>query len=286
MTTASPDAPLMALAALSYAAKGWRVFPCLPSGKQPLTLHGLKEATTDPEQIRAWWRKWPDANVAIATGAASGVFVVDLDYDHDGLDSLVQLEAGKPKGLVTLECATGGGGSHLYFTWPLGFEIRNSAGKLGKGIDIRGEGGYVVAPPSLHKSGQRYQWCTAYPEPIDPPSWLLSALTQPTDLQPRGSRPRLATAFVPKGQGGRYAQKALQNELDILQATPQGQRNDQLNRSAFSLGQLVGAGKLSAELVIDELLNAGLAIGLAENETRNTIKSGLAKGINHPREGA
>lgn len=274
----------MVLAALGYAGKGWQVFPCLPSGKQPLTLHGLKEATTDPEQIRTWWRKWPDANIAIATGAASGIFVVDLDFDHDGIDSLVKLEAGKPKGLATLECATGGGGAHLYFTWPDGFEIRNSAGKLGRGIDIRGEGGYVIAPPSLHKSGERYQWCTAYPEPLDPPSWLIAASTAPNDPHPRTRPGRPPTAFQPAGRLSRYAQQALQNELDILYSTAQGGRNDQLNRSAFSLGQLVGAGKLDAEFVIDQLTGAGLAIGLAENEVRNTIKSGIAKGINHPRE--
>ena len=276
---------MMLDAALSYAARGWQVFPCKPRGKEPLTLHGLKEATRGPEQIDTWWRKWPEANIAIATGPASGIFVVDLDFDHDGIDSLVKLEAGKPKGLATLECATGGGGAHLYFTWPDGFEIRNSAGKLGKGIDIRGEGGYVVAPPSLHKSGQRYQWCTAYPEPLDPPSWLIAALTAPAEPHPRTLPRRPPTAFQPKGQEGRYAQKALQNELDILYSTAQGQRNDQLNRSAFSLGQLVGAGKLPAELVIDQLTTAGQAIGLTESEVRNTIRSGLAKGINHPREG-
>jgi hypothetical protein len=133
----------VAQAALAYAGRGWPVFPC--EGKRPLTAHGLLDATIARSTIERWWtRIWPDANVAIVTGRPSGLVVLDVDGEA-GEDSLHALRA---SGSVapTVEALTPHG-RHLYFAHP-GTEVRNSAGKLGPGLDVRGDGGYVIAPPS------------------------------------------------------------------------------------------------------------------------------------------
>lgn len=143
-------------AALSYAARGWHVFPVKPEGKEPLTRHGLKDATTDHKQIRRWWGKWPDANIGIRTGKESGLWVLDVDGSK-GKESLARLieEYGD---LPPTPTVITGKGLHFYFEYPPDSRISNSAGKIAPGIDVRGDGGYVIAPPSIHPSGRRYQW--------------------------------------------------------------------------------------------------------------------------------
>lgn len=160
-------------AALAYAARGWRVFPCQPRGKRPLVKSWPDVATFDGAQIANWWEQWPDANVACVTGPASGFFVLDVDVP-DGPASLAALEAEHSPLPATLEQATGSGGMHLLFRWPEGRSLRNSAGKLGPGLDVRADGGYVIAPPSIHpETGCAYAW----PDPDAPiaeaPAWLL-----------------------------------------------------------------------------------------------------------------
>jgi hypothetical protein len=142
----------MLKAALEYAERGWAVFPLLPRGKTPLVGGGFKSATTDPFQIEDWWKRWPDANIGIATGAVSGLVVLDFDKKHGGLETLSEEEAGLP---LTMEVATGGGGRHLYYGHP-GLHTPNRQGLL-PGMDVRGDGGYVVAPPSVHESGGSYK---------------------------------------------------------------------------------------------------------------------------------
>jgi putative DNA primase/helicase len=163
-------------AALTYAGAGWPVFPCVPGGKTPLTQHGCLDATTNEAQIRRWWDRWPGANVAIATGAESGLVVLDPDRDKGGLESLadLQLERGPlPAGPVV---RTGGGGEHLYFRHP-GGKIANKV-ELRPGLDVRGDGGYVVAPPSRHASGNEYKWVALDAEPPEAPLWLLDLLRE------------------------------------------------------------------------------------------------------------
>lgn len=155
-------------AALNYAAAGLRVFPLAVSGKKPLTGHGFKEATTDPEQVRLWWNEYPNANIGIACGTSSigCLTVVDLDNkpekDVNGFETLYEWQ--KENGVLpdTLIAKTGGGGYHYYFLSDEPF--RNGTNILGEnsGVDIRSEGGYVVAPPSVHKSGARYEWCSGF----------------------------------------------------------------------------------------------------------------------------
>lgn len=168
--------------ALSCAARNWAIFPIVPGGKQPLgklAPNGLKNATCDPAIIDAWWTKEPQANVAIATGAISGLVVLDVDAKSGGDETLADLELLHGKLPQTVEVLTGGGGRHVYFRWP-GRQIPNSAGRIGTGLDVRGDGGYVVAPPSLHQSGQRYQWeISSDPSDVELaeiPAWLLQLM--------------------------------------------------------------------------------------------------------------
>jgi hypothetical protein len=171
--------------ALIYAGRGIPVFPCEPGGKRPLTAEGFLEATTDEARIREWWARWPNANVAIPTGERSGLLVLDVDAG-EGTDSmaLLELSCGQPP--KTSCAATGGGGVHLYFRYPSGQElraaglytqqVRNSQGLLGDGLDVRGEGGYVVAPPS--STARAYRWLDR--SPPAGASWLLGCLRTAT----------------------------------------------------------------------------------------------------------
>lgn len=144
-------------AALIYARHGVPVFPCRPN-KAPYTSTGHKAATTDETTIIDWWTRWPDALIGMPTGWASGVWGLDVDLP-DGPASLEAIEAQigpLPKTLVQI---TGSGGRHLFFKMEAGVEVKNSARKLGPGLDVRGVGGYVIVAPSMHQSGKRYKWC-------------------------------------------------------------------------------------------------------------------------------
>lgn len=183
--------------ALSYARKGWRVFPlhwalangkcscrwdtCKSVGKHPLTKSGCKDATISEEQLSLWFNKWPEANIGIATGHESGLAVLDVDPRHDGDNSLRSLErqfAPLPKTVCAL---TGGGGQHFFFIYPE-TTVKNAADIL-PGLDFRGDGGYVVAPPSMHQSGRSYQWDSdGDPDEVELspiPPWLLNLLSKP-----------------------------------------------------------------------------------------------------------
>jgi putative DNA primase/helicase len=181
--------PALLDTALSYAARGWYVFPChTPTaggcscrqncgriGKHPRTRNGLKDATTATAIIQRWWRQWPAANIAIATGAGSGLVVLDEDSYKGGDNSRVDLERSYSPLPETVQQLTGGGGVQYLFAHP-GPAIKNGVEILGAGLDIRGDGGYVIAPPSLHASGKRYAWeLTHHPDetPLAPmPDWL------------------------------------------------------------------------------------------------------------------
>jgi hypothetical protein len=177
-------------AALEYAAAGLAVLPCHSPreggcscrranckelAKHPRTIDGLKSATCDEAQVREWWRRWPDANIGIATGAASGLVALDVDVEKGGAGTLAALERAHGKLPRTAQVLTGGGGWHYLFRHP-GEDVRNSVGKLGAGLDIRGDGGYVIAAPSIHVSGRPYKWTRALAQspPADLPAWLLA----------------------------------------------------------------------------------------------------------------
>jgi len=170
------DCPLLD-EALQYAQRGWSVFPvyqavsagvcscpegvaCTSVGKHPRTQQGFKAATTDEAIIQDWWARWPKANIGIATGNVSKLVVIDVDPRNGGDESLRQLEDSHGDLSSGLVVQTGGGGQHIYFTYPDGgIDLKSHV--LTVGVDIKADGGYVVAPPSLHASGKEYRWATS-----------------------------------------------------------------------------------------------------------------------------
>lgn len=280
-------------AALAYARRGWAVFPCKVRGKAPATKNGLKDATNDPAVIRGWWREHPRANVAVVTGAAAGLFVLDVDVDpvkgEDGGASLAELERAHGSLPATAEQLTPRGGRHLLFRHP-GGKVKNSAKQLGAGLDVRGDGGYIIAAPSVHPNGGRYDWSpTGHPDQVQiaaAPAWLLELVTDK-------ARPRAQTAArkprstVEPAAGG-YARKALEDECRAVSQAGTGTRNPALNAAAFNLGQLVGGGALDQKAVEAALFQAAEECGLVADDgapaTLKTIASGLTAGMVRPRQ--
>ena len=206
--------------ALDYASRGLPVFPVYPiievrgrfackclysircerPGKHPMTRHGLKDATTDAAVVRHRWYCAPDANVGIACSAEC--CVLDVDPRHGGDVTLAVLEQKHGPLPVTWTAKTGGGGAHYFFRSAT--EVRNSAAQLGNGLDIRGNGGYVVAPPSRHVSGNYYEWKPGHAPGEVPlammPTWLLAPKqTQPAAPAPASSWRDLVRNGVTEG---------------------------------------------------------------------------------------
>lgn len=165
---------------------------CRNVGKHPRTMNGYKDATNNAAKITEWWDMWPGANVGVACGP-SGLIVIDIDPRHGGDDSLRDLIAGR-EWPETPTVITGGGGTHYYFKAPRDSTIGNSTGLLGPGIDVRAQGGYVVAPPSMHESGRSYEWeaglAPGEVKGATAPAWLIEMLSAP------GSRGRRAAEAI------------------------------------------------------------------------------------------
>lgn len=180
--------------ALAYAALGFRVFPLhtpgadgrcschkdcgRDNGKHPRTMDGLKSASDNADQIRKWWELWPDANIGILTGRESGIFVVDVDPRHGGSETLKELLEKHGQLTEKVYATTGGGGWHIFFKHPDVY-VKSRANGLGQGVDVKGEGGYVVTAPSLHASGKQYEWRVSFEQIPSAPRWLLSLLSTP-----------------------------------------------------------------------------------------------------------
>ena len=183
---------------LQYALRGWRLFPVKARDKRPLIDDWPHQATDEEERLRLWFKRFPDCNWAVATGPESGVFVLDVDGEQ-GRASLQALElrgCGLPQTLITQT----GRGSHIWLGWPSnGTVVRNSAGKIAPGIDVRGAGGYVIVPPSIHPSGTAYEFVDENTPIAAASEWLLEKLAQPSAApEPRTSVAQ--TKVIPKGQ--------------------------------------------------------------------------------------
>ena len=165
----------LADAALELGARGLRVFPCIERGKEPAIVKNLERATTDPNTIIGWWRS-REFNIGLATGEGSGVWVLDIDGE-EGEATLKQLEAEHGALPPTIEQITGKG-RHLFFRWVTGLDIRNFQHRDDvPGIDVRGNGGYVLVAPSIHPSGRVYSWSVdSGDEFADAPEWLLDVV--------------------------------------------------------------------------------------------------------------
>ena len=205
-------------AALAYAEAGFPVFAlhtplktgrcscgnprCTSIGKHPRTANGVKDATTDPETIKQMWNNFPNANLGIACGESAGICVVDVDPIHGGNESLALLEEQYGALPETLRARTGSGGQHVFFTYP-GDGFKNcNRGEIGAGIDFKTEGGYVVAAPSRHASGNRYEWiCADIDKLADLPEYIKEKVTRNKSSQAEKSLPDcVREGHIPAGQ--------------------------------------------------------------------------------------
>jgi Bifunctional DNA primase/polymerase, N-terminal len=264
-------------AALIYAGLGWRVFPVMPRDKTPL-VPWQDQATADLDQVRWWWGYWRRrANVGVI--CPPGIVVIDVDPRHAGDRTLAALEAEHGALPPTLECRTGGGGSHLWFSAPDPDQLRQGSEVLGPGLDTRCAGrGFLMMPFSVNESGRRYTWAEGTAGIAPAPSWAVEMLRKPVyEAQPAPP----PTSF---GRGASvYGARALTGEVNRLRGAKPGYRNEGLHRAAVRLGQLVVAGHLQAPTVVNTLMGAGLHLGLDAREVEGTFASGLCFGMGHPR---
>ncbi|MEU7906403.1 bifunctional DNA primase/polymerase [Actinoplanes sp. NPDC049118] len=283
-------------AAIGYAAAGIAVLPlhtpdadgrcscragaaCPSPGKHPRVRHGLHDASRQPLVIRAWWSRWPHANIGLATGTV--LDVCDIDTSSGLRHVLDVLDVIRPPGPLIRT----GSGWHL---WYAASELPSRVAIL-PGVDWRGRGGLIVAPPSLHATGSRYTfqqpWKDAQLPPCPP---QLRTLVLP----PSPSSP--APAVAPIADLDRYAQAALAGEVDRVRRAPRpvirggrrisgGGRNDALNRAAFRLGQLAAHTSMDEAAVRRALTDAALSTGLGRAEVQRTLASGWRAGLRHPR---
>jgi hypothetical protein len=262
--------------ALRLAERGWYVFPLRPLDKRPLPGFTKWEtrATTDREQITRWWAKAP-YNIGIATGP-SRLLVIDFDTTPEGHDAdwrlivdSVKIEGQRlPR---TFSVATPSSGRHLYFSAG-GRSLSNTVGKLGKHIDTRGIGGYIVGPGSVLRNG--YYWIVTRSSVAELPDSIANALTPRSPTMSAGSASQLREGDV---------QAIIEREAQRVRTATLGSRNSDLNIAAFLLGKLTGAGKITEREAWDMLQAAAHphigCHGFTESEMNRTIRSGLAAGI-------
>ena len=277
-----------ARAAQVYAALGFRVVPmhtaelgggcscadpgCADPGKHPRLRGWTRLAAVELAVVGEWWRRWPQANLALVTGKRFDVLDLDGDQGVGALGAALSIDPLEHPGPLA---RTGGGGWHLLYA-PTGLGNRV---KLLAGVDWRGRGGLIVAPPSQHASGHRYTWVRPLTATLPKVPAGLRRLLAP----PPAARTTLPPAPTSAGRSGGYGRAALARERAAVATAPIGRRNATLNRAAFNLGQLVAAGLLDAAEVQAVLLTAALEAGNPEAKAQATITSGLAGGVAKPR---
>jgi len=280
------------VAALDYVGRGWPVFPCAPGEKVPLgklAPHGLKDATTDPEVIRRWWTAEPAANIGLPTGGRFDALDIDGPEALDALEAVGgPAEVHEADGLLVCDDDVEGPtvstprGWHAYVAPTGRGNTTNLAGL--PGVDWRGRGGYVIAPPSRKADGGTWDWMAGSALDLGPdteirpaPDWVLALFER--------KRTTPATGDLPRHTGRTaYGAAALERELGRLAVAPEGTRNHSLNVSAHSLGQLVASGALGFDDVAVALSVVAVRAGLPETEARKTIASGMRAGLQSPRQ--
>lgn len=298
--------------ALFYASAGWPVFPCSPNTKRPLLQgNGFKDAKTDRQWIGGVWSRNPRAMIAVPTGKPIGHFVLDLDPASNDqyrtaaeLLAAVERELGVELPKSAMRVTTPRGGLHLYFEQPADVEIRNRAGVILPGVDVRGTGGYVVVPYSVRRGpqavedgcdGVAYQWQGNRPQvlrgPQAPPQ-LIDAV-RPRDDIPEDTRP-ISERAAPRPPVDAsdplalFAAAALDGELERVRNAPKGRRNATLNNAALALGQVGAHGFFDFATCESLLLAAADACGLLKSDglkqCKATIASGWRAGIADPRD--
>lgn len=290
--------PSMLQVALDHARRGWPVFPLAPGEKVPAFKsahpegdplrnrchgqcgqdgHGCYDATREERTLLRWWTGWAVANVGLATGATSGLLVLDVDGEK-GEASLAALVARHGALPVTAEVRTRKG-RHIYFLHVPGLKNRAAILSKDSGLDIRTDGGYVVAPGSV-VGGHTYALAD---RPVAAaPSWLVALFPKKAEPKPRAAAaPRQAPKPADPHGFTRYGLKAFELELNRLRQAVEGTRNDTLNAVAFNLGQLQAGGEIPD--VAENLVSEAVAIGLGDAESRKTVGSAYRAGMQKPR---
>ena len=257
-------------AALVLIDAGFYVFPVTPREKKPpLTEHGCLDASVSTPQVEAWWRRWPEANIGIACGP-SRLLIVDLD----GNAALSVWSAFEETfgGTPTLTSETGDWGWHLLFSDEAG-EGRNTAGLLGPGIDTRGPGGYIIAPPSIHPNGRRYRWMGERRQIAAAPDWMLKLL--------HPAPARVETERFPQGHSSILGHARLEAATQKLGEQQPGNRHTCLYWASCLAGELIAAGSVSEDHARWLLTRAVAKNGLAGEDPADvlrTIADGFARG--------
>lgn len=267
----------MAVEWRALASWGFSCFPLTPRDKRPFGPWQRFQSAAPTEEELGNWARRPDLNGAVVCGRISGILVLDTDSPEADAEA-------QRRGIPTTPTVRTSKGHHYYFRHP-GREVRNFAGKL-PGMDLRGDGGYVVAAGSVHPSGHVYGWVHSPVETelADPPAWLLDLVDLPPPPPlPSAGGSVVAGPWQPAPSGNAYAEAAMDKELGRLRRAGEGTRNDTLNECAYNLGQLVAGGALGQAEVERSLLTIALMIGLAEKEARATIGSGMKAGAAQPR---
>jgi len=261
-------------------AMGVPVFPC-DDQKRPLTAHGFKDATANPDEIRRLFTNPRAAMIGMPTGEITGIVVVDVDV-KDGRTGMEWLNDNSHRLPQTRTIRTGSGGLHIYLRWP-GQPIRNSAGKIAPGIDVRGSGGYVVVPPSPGYA------IADDSEVAEVPDWLMPILAPPAPPERHtapAQTPMPSRTHNPDG-GTHYGVAALESECDAIRRAWDGSKHHTLNKAAFSIGGLVAAGELQEGFAFTELSAALSDIRHACKDFRhaqNTLRTAFQDGMRQPRD--
>jgi len=296
-SNSAPATTSLVNAATRYASAGYAVFPLIPGQKKPMVANGFGAATTDIIQIQRWWKETPNANIGISTGRRSGFFVLDVDIDPEnginGLASLEKLENQFGPLPSTWRQRSPRGGLHIFFQHPpSGIEIRNSASKIGMGLDIRGEGGYITMAPSETPAGA-YAWEEQF-SPTDTelaaaPDWLISLLRprrrleaiQQDEIDEQAIA--IATDERIRGWAVNFAQKRIDYICDNIRSAAIGTRNTTLFTGSIRIGELIPFGLIDFQDAFDRLLTAALQAGEEEGKSRDTIQRALNIGRANPR---
>lgn len=282
--------------ALDYAGRGWAVFPCNPNTKHPLVgrlldangekipgTGGVKRATKDPQQIREWWARNPNAMIGVACGAASGIWAIDPDAPKgpgqpDGRATWARLKMQHGYQAHTHTHVTPGGGEHVVFRWRADRPLTNSEGNItGSGINVRGEGGYIIAPPSRRADGKGYEIA----EPLDffnfaeAPNWLYELLRPK-----RQTISERACSTVRRPGGSAQATGRIQGILNTVATTTEGDRNKVLFWGAMRVVDMIVDRTVppsEGDRAFAALADAAAHAGLSQHEIVRTLQSARAR---------
>ena len=282
-------------AALRYADRGWRVFPIVPRGKVPLIPgdetkaiergwgargHGCKDGTTDAATIRRWWGKEPQANIGLTTGSGSGVWAIDLDSADSAASFRREHRIGTPLIQQTAR------GWHLLYRWTDECEgLSISAGQLGEGVDMRGEGGYIVIAPSTRPEGS-YRWHNDV-DPGDPPTSLIAAC-RVRKARKAPSKPSLFERV--DGRASRWGEATIEGLCRKVRDAAAGQQETLLNWAAYRAGNIVAGGEAASGYAFDQLYAVARMMGSHDpgrpwhdEEIRWKIERGITDGKAEPK---